>query len=854
MLLSLLCALVWLSVASAAAPVTVKVGIYDNAPKVFIDETGQAAGFFVEILTAIAEMEGWTLAWVPCYWQECLHRLEAAELDLMVDVAYSPERDQYLDFNREVVLYSWSRLYARPDHPFRSILDLHEQRIAVMKGSIQAEALQEQAAQFGVKPDFHFAADFSTLFDLLVEGRVDGAVANRFFGAQMMQRYELSRTPILIRPVQVYFAAPQGQHADLLGALDRRLQAMQRAANSPYQQAEARWITPLIDSPYRVDWAMVRQHTAIASLLMLGLIIALMVFWNRRLRQEIYHREATQQALSESEGRLRLLAENMGDLVCLHDPDGRLSYVSPSVQALLGFQPQALLGSYLKDYCHPADQYQFQSGAPHSALLYRCRNRDGEYRWLETLSRPVHDHSGELKHWQSTSRDVTETVMIRQQLAHDTLHDALTGLANRTLLFERLAFALERLHSYPDYGFALLCIDLDRFKVINDSLGHGSGDLIIAEVAQRLNDVVRGTDLVARTGGDEFVLLLDRVRTVEDAQIVVTQIFVAMGTSFQMEGRAIRVDLSMGLVQGERRYHQPSELLRDGDIALYQAKAAGGNCHRVFDPSMHEAATRRLTLENELRVALVEQQFVLYYQPMVCLRSGNLRGFEALVRWQHPQRGVVSPGEFIPLLEEINLINELGQWVLAQACQEFQEWRQAGADPRLSLSVNLAAGQLTGENFLSHLDAVLSQTGLAGECLVLEITETALVQDLHNARQCLLGLQQRGVRVSIDDFGTGYSSFYYLHALPLSTLKIDQSFVARLGEDQRQRHIIEAIVLMAKHLGLKTVAEGVETPEQRAQLRELGCEWGQGYLYDRPMPAAEVRRLLFLPGGETVSS
>ena len=828
-------------------PLTLRVGVYDNPPKIFLDEEGRAAGFFAKLLEEIAAREHWNLDWVPCQWDRCLAAVERTELDLMVDVAYSEVRDQRFDFNREAVLFSWSVVYAESGLDLRSIPDLHNLPIAVLRDSIQYDFLRRQSRAFGVAPRFVEVGTFTEMFERLQQGDVAGGVVNRFFGARMAPRYGVQRTDILILPGQLHFAVPPGRHGEVLEALDRHLAGLKADPDSIYYQARQRWLAAYDETA--PDWREFRRLLGLVGLVSLALLAVLIVLWNRRLRREIRQRGEAEAALRESEGQFRLLAENMSDLVCLHEPDGRIRYISPSVSAMLGFEPGEMLGRYPYEFVHLEDRERVRRDFHLPALrgqaasvVARIRTHDGDYRWVETLARPIMDDNNQPLHLQTASRDITETVLIRQQWQHDTLHDALTGLANRSLLTERLQFSLDWLHRSPDYGFALLFIDLDRFKVINDSLGHAAGDLVLTGMGQRLTQVVRDTDLVARTGGDEFVVLLEAVSNAGQVVETVKRIFTALARSFVVNGTEIRVDASIGLIHGDRRYRQAAELLRDADIALYQAKAGGRSRYVVFDPAMHEAANQRLDLENELRVALREQQFVLHYQPILCLARGELRGFEALVRWQHPRRGLLAPNAFLAVLEEINLMGELGDWVLGTACRQLRTWLAAGADPALSVSVNVAAAQLAESEFLGRLERLLADTGLAGENLLLEITETTLVQDLHAAQQLLRALGQRGVGVSIDDFGTGYSSFYYLHALPLSVLKIDRAFIARLGEDGRQGKIVETIILLARHLRLRTVAEGVETAEQRRILQSLGCELGQGYLFDRPLPAAEATR------------
>jgi len=566
---------------------------------------------------------------------------------------------------------------------------------------------------------------------------------------------------------------------------------------------------------------------------------------------DITDRHLAEQALAESEGRFRLLAENMSDLVCLHGLDGRPSYISPSARTLLGYTPEELLRHDLGALLHPADREPVRRHGftrclrgETAAATYRIRHKDGEFLWLETLFRPIHDACGAVCQVQSTSRDVSEKVRIQQQLAHDALHDGLTGLPNRNLLLNRLEFALKRAARHLDYRFAVLFMDLDRFKLINDSLGHLTGDRLLLDITAILQRALRPVDLAARLGGDEFILLLDGIEDPQDVVRVVERLFAELAVPLAVADRKIVVSASIGVVFGPAGYRHTEEILRDADIAMYRAKHRGPGRYEVFDPAMHALVVARLQLENDLHRALERGEFLLHYQPIMELATDRVRGLEVLVRWQHPGRGLVLPVEFIPVAEETGLIVALGDWILAQAAAQMRCWQTSLPGARdLKLHVNLSVCQLREPDLLGRIDRILQESGLAGEQLGLEITEGLLMDDFAASETLLQGLKARRISISIDDFGTGYSSLAYLHRLPIDVLKIDQSFVRRLdGEttDSRESRIVETIVGLGRQLSLSTVAEGIETPAQQARLRAMGCPLGQGYLFSRPLPASQL--------------
>ncbi|MBD0333942.1 MAG: EAL domain-containing protein [Cyanobacteria bacterium Co-bin13] len=558
-----------------------------------------------------------------------------------------------------------------------------------------------------------------------------------------------------------------------------------------------------------------------------------------------------QEALRESEARFRLVAENMSDLVCLHDLEGTFVYVSPSCRALLGYNPEELVGTSPYDLFHPEECDRLRETIHRPALqnigastTYRIRHKSGEYIWLETLSNSILDAADQVVQIQTSSRNVTEKIEIQNRLKYEALHDALTGLPNRNLLMERLALALERLQRHTDFNFAVLFLDLDRFKVINDSLGHQVGDDLLLAIAQKLSALVRTVDLAARLSGDEFVVLLEDIEGASDAVRIAERVLQDLQQPFTLQGREVFISTSIGIVIGSSHYQQGDELLRDADIALYRAKANGKACYAIFDPQMHLQVMREMHLENALRLALEQQQFILHYQPVVSLKTGRIKSFEALVRWLHPQQGLIYPGEFIPLAEETGLIVPLGNWILREACRQLSAWQtQYSIANALTLSVNLSPRQLKDSALVSELEAIFTATAISPECLTLEVTENILIEDIEHTIALLAAIRAHGVGLSIDDFGTGYSSLNYLHRFPFTALKIDQSFVSQLGQ-QEDPGIVRTIVALADSLGLDAIAEGIETDHQLTLLQNIDCECGQGYLFSRPLAAEQVETLL----------
>jgi diguanylate cyclase (GGDEF)-like protein/PAS domain S-box-containing protein len=564
----------------------------------------------------------------------------------------------------------------------------------------------------------------------------------------------------------------------------------------------------------------------------------------------ITERKSAEEALKEAEVRFRTLAERIPAVTYIQaENDYRNTlYLSPQVQALTGYSPEDFEShpGLWYDIVHPDDRNMVEAedertertGEPFRAE-YRMIARDGRVVWIRDEAVLVRDEEDRPRFWQGVMSDITDRKALEEQLTHQALHDALTGLPNRAFFVDRLKQALSRAKRQST-KVAVLFMDLDNFKVINDSLGHEAGDALLVEVSGRLLKGLRPEDTAARLGGDEFVVLLEDLVEAGEAKRVAKRIMSWLRPPIAVEGRQTFVSASVGIALNESGQTQPAELMRDADAAMYKAKEDGGL--QIFEPSMRTWATSRLELENGLRQALEREEFEVYYQPQVDLRTGRTVGFEALVRWHHPERGMVSPSEFIPVAEETGLIVPLGWWVLKEACRQAREWQeQYATDPPLLMNVNLSAKQLKRPDVVQTVERLLKETGMEPRFLSMDITETALIATPENESTIALKrFRELGVWNSIDDFGTGYSSLAYLKRLPADILKVDKSFVDGLGETVEDMALVQLIVDTAHTLGMHVVAEGVENAEQAKQLKEMGCDIAQGYYFSEPLSLEEA--------------
>ncbi|QQR91143.1 MAG: EAL domain-containing protein [Myxococcales bacterium] len=550
--------------------------------------------------------------------------------------------------------------------------------------------------------------------------------------------------------------------------------------------------------------------------------------------------------LRASEQRFRALAEHTTDMVCLHEPDGCYTYVSPSVRELLGYTPSEMVGLNPYELFHPEDKQRIRTevhtpalqGVHHLAVSYRIRKKNGEYTWFETLTRPIFDNDGKVIQLQTSSRDISKRKAAEEALQHQALHDVLTGLPNRLLLNDRLSCALARARRHNTMVGLLFC-DLDSFKLVNDSLGHEVGDSLLKVVSERLKQVIRNEETVARFGGDEFIVVCEGLSHKEQASEVVDRIRSTFAEPFllgEAQQATITVSASIGLVCDDGR-STSEDLLRDADIAMYEAKRAGRDNVITFEEHFRTSVRNRLDTLAALSLAITNNELELHYQPEVRLRDGKTVAFEALLRWEQPQRGVMSACDFIPIAEETGLILALGEWVTNEASRQLYEWRRSHSTHEYTMWINVSARQLTDPRWLRHMERLHE---MFDNDLGIEVTESSLIQDSDAAVKALRQLRRQGIKVALDDFGVGYSSLAYLRHLPVDILKIDRSFVADLGEDDTAEAIVASVIGLAHRLDLVAVAEGVENGRQLEILKRLNCDVAQGFYLSRPMKANDL--------------
>jgi diguanylate cyclase (GGDEF)-like protein/PAS domain S-box-containing protein len=823
--------------ASAEESRLIRVGVYSNLPKIGLDHDGRPAGLFIELIERIAADNGWQPAFQPCEWGECLRRLADGELDLMPDVALTADRRARFHFHDIPVVQSWSQFYAPPARPLTGFDDLRGLRIAVLEASVQQAFLERMRASGESAFSLVVTDSLASAFAQVRDGQADAAVANNFFGQANAARFELVETPITFNQVSLFYAASDAGRA-YLPAIDAQLGAWKSSADSPYYDALVRAFGTPAESRLP-DWALSAVIVAVAAALLMAAVAALQRWRVRRAaaRLDVAHGQLAQ-----------LLDSAPTVLYSLSYPGLDVEWVSPNVRRIMGFtQEEALRPGWWARVVHPDDRAAIDADnarlGRHASLAheYRILDAGGRVRYVRDEKRLVRDEPAGGERVVGTWNDLTSTHEHAQEIDFLSNFDQLTRLPNRQLLDRRLGeiIAATRESGEP---CTVILLDIDRFKSINESLGLDSGDSILRRTADRLRRWTCGDDFVARFGNDEFVVVTARFAG-DELECAINELQQVVNVPVMADGRELLVTASFGVARRGPEGSDGETLLRRAHQAALQARHAGGGRWRLFDAGAEPDSDQRLFLESDLRRAVDGREMVLHFQPQRRMADSSIAGVEALVRWNHPEHGLLAPDRFIGLAEETGMIEGIDAWVLGEACRQLSDWLARGIEVP-HISVNVSAQRLYDEELIEQVDACVQRYDLDPRRLMLELTETQLMRWPERAEAIIRRLGEIGVGISVDDFGTGYSNLAYLNRLALNQIKLDRSLILDIESSSRSWTMVRGMINISRELGLETVAEGIETERHWALLREAGCGAGQGFLIARPMPAGDLQRWL----------
>lgn len=821
-----------------------RVGVYDNPPKIYINDQNQADGILWRLLKEMAARENWQLQAVQCEWNNCLQQLESGAIDLMPDVASSENRSQRFDFHQQPALFSWSQVYEREGTGLLSLLDMAGRRIALLEGSIHFEYLSDLIANFGIEVDWVLMNDLEEAFDAVANGAADAVVSNHYFGDLRSANLGLVRTPIIFQPSQLYYAVADNTRQPLLQTIDRYLAEWKADPESPYFSALREYSVDQEGAvlPVWLPWGIAILTLALLSALAFSLLLRFKVTEKTR-------------SLVASENRLNIILNSVEAYIYIKDHKLRYQYVNRKVCELFGVPAGQIVGKTDADFFDEAtcehlyenDMRVLRNGERVAEEEINTLDSDQREHVFISVKLPLRNPDNSIYALCGISTDITEHKQIRNQLHQLAFFDSLTGLPNRRLVMEKLDHAMASRLKTGHEG-AVLIIDLDNFKTVNDTLGHEMGDLLLQLVAKRFERGLLATDTAGRLGADEFILIVedvalnanDALTRVRDMADFLCQQF---AQPFDLEGTDYVCSVSIGVAMFSDVGGDVDALLKGADLALAAAKTGGRNIVRFFNPDMQVEVTRRTRIKHALRKAIESSSFKLFLQPQVD-KDGKIVSLEALLRMTDPLLGDITPGDFIPVAETSGLIVPLGEWVIHRACELLQQWLAIPAMSDMTLAVNISPRQFHHAGFADHVLRCMKKFNIPGTALVLEVTESLLIDDIDSTILKMQALGAKGIQFALDDFGTGYASLSYLKRLPLTQLKIDQSFVRDLLIDQNDEAIVRTIIALGNSLDMQVVAEGVETEDQATRLQEMGCHYFQGCHFGRPQPAQTYLDLL----------
>ncbi len=824
----------------------IKIGLTHAPPLIILKENALPEGMLVDFLKEVAILENWKIEWNVGNWTDVYNRVKNGQLDLMTYIAYTPERAKYFNFSRKSFVTGWGQVYTNSIDLYQNILDYDHKKIALVKADVHAEGIKEQCKKFSVDCKFIYVDDPGTGFQMLVNKEVDGVVSGSIVGSTYERKYKVSRTSIMYKPTNALFASRRSNNTDLLDTLDTLdtldsyLYKWKSDSNSPYSISKAKWMggAPRHLIPVWVYYVLF----AIVSLLVVSSLIV------SALRKKIKNHIKKYKNQSKQLNQIINLVPHMiyvvnseGSVVLLNnyasDYFGTTITSNTTTYQLLDKVPQ-----YQTFFENDAELLEKSEGYVFKEVS--CKNYQ-QKEFVFNISKVLFERDDSSSSILTVGVDITEKQNYQNEIKYIAEHDELTGLPNRLLLKNTL---LKDFSSGDEKG-AVLFIDLDYFKNVNDSLGHLAGDQLLILVAKRIQSIIGNDNILARIGGDEFIVYLKSdkasINEIEKYTITVSKnIIESTCQKFNLEEHSIFISASIGIVILPRDANTYEQVMQRVDIAMYQAKAKGRNDFVIFKGSMENNIFTRQKIIRELHDAIEKSEFFIDYQPQINGNNNKLIGLEALIRWKHPNGVNVQPNDFIPISEECGLILAIGDWVIEEVLKQLSDWINKYDDIPF-VTINLSVLQLRNEEFINNLGRLIRKYSIPAYLIEFEITETVMVEQLEKTIYILSQLKNLGIRLSIDDFGTGYSSMSYLKKLPFDKLKIDYSFIKDITTDNDTKTIVKTIIGMSRDLDLDVIAEGVETKKQLNALKKMGCHKFQGFYFDKPSPVEYIEKKYF---------
>ncbi|ADU74869.1 periplasmic sensor diguanylate cyclase/phosphodiesterase [Acetivibrio thermocellus AD2] len=804
-------------------------------------EDGEISGFEIELNQYIFSGSEYRFDYRFNTWEKVYEKLKNGEIDTCGLLVVNEERKKDILFS-DTVMNIYISIYSKEKNKNIGIKDLEKYRVGVGKEQYSEHILKDSV---GIS-NYTTFVDVEEAIDALNEGKIDVIFENQDVVNHYLIKKGLTGKIIPHKtelfPVKVAYGVSK-RNPELVKYINERLDSVKK--NGIYEQLYRKHF--LRPSDFYRRKQRIRNFAAMLALLVL---LALLQVYIRHLKKKI---SKAYRELRKQHEWLRITLSSIGEAVITTDENGTVTFSNYEIQKMLGLSEEEILGKKLdkllsglvdkreKVYKIPIEEV-VNRGSMIKLETDLSLVTPGGRRLVEGTVAPIRNDSDVIIGTVVALKDITEIKKKDEILYNMEYYDPLTGLPNRSLFSDRLKMALAQSKRNNEMC-ALIILDLDNFKAINDTLGHSVGDMLLKQVAEKIKGYLREVDTVARIGGDEFIIIQPQIKDINDATRAADRILKKFQQPWILEGKEYYITASMGIGIYPNDGEDPQTIFKNADTALYRAKELGRNNYQLYTESMNQKVLQRLDIENSLRRAIEKEEFVLFYQPQIDIKTGKIVGFEALLRWYHPDYGLMPPMEFIPVAEDSGLIVVIGEWVLETACRQNKKWIECGLEPHL-ISVNLSARQFQRSNIVEVIDRIRSSTGLAPELLELEITESTAMQDLSFTIDVLNQLRKKGIRVSLDDFGTGYSSLNYLRQLPIDTLKIDKSFVQDIRANSKEEAIAKTVISLAHKLDLTVVAEGVETKEQLLFLKKEKCDKAQGYLFSKPLPAEEIEKML----------